>query len=86
MKEKQLGGAMIWSLALDDFTGTFCGQGKYPLLSAINRVLGGGSSSGGGSSGTTYTTAPTQGPTQGTTQAPTQATTQAPTSGTGGML
>lgn len=30
-----LGGIMFWSYDLDDFFGSFCGQGKYPLLSAL---------------------------------------------------
>merc|ERR1719259_1373054 len=30
---------MIWALDLDDFKGTFCGEGKYPLLNAIVNVL-----------------------------------------------
>ena len=30
-----LGGIMFWSYDLDDFFGRFCGQGKYPLLSAL---------------------------------------------------
>jgi chitinase len=33
-----LGGAMVWSLDTDDFLG-LCGDGKYPLLKAINDNL-----------------------------------------------
>ena len=27
---------MTWALPLDDFKGSFCNQGKYPLWSAVN--------------------------------------------------
>ncbi len=31
------GGWMFWALDLDDFSGSFCGQGVYPLLRTLNR-------------------------------------------------
>ncbi|GFN83689.1 hypothetical protein PoB_001019500 [Plakobranchus ocellatus] len=34
-----LGGIMFWSLDLDDFKGDYCGQGRYPLLTAINMTV-----------------------------------------------
>lgn len=37
--EKGLGGAMFWSLELDDFSGKFCGVGKYPLVRAVSNEL-----------------------------------------------
>lgn len=39
LKAKKLGGAMIWSLDFDDFNGTYCNQGKYPLVSFVKNQL-----------------------------------------------
>ncbi|XP_029287502.1 acidic mammalian chitinase-like [Cottoperca gobio] len=44
LKQSGFGGAMVWSLDLDDFSGTFCGQGKYPLINTIKSGLGTGAS------------------------------------------
>jgi len=40
IRDKQLAGAMVWSLDLDDFKEDLCGQGKYPLLRKIATILG----------------------------------------------
>lgn len=40
LKNRQLAGAMVWALDLDDFRGTFCGQNlTFPLTSAVKDVL-----------------------------------------------
>ncbi|XP_062997927.1 chitinase-3-like protein 1 [Elgaria multicarinata webbii] len=39
MKNNHLGGVMIWTIELDDFSGFFCKDGKYPLLSAVKQEL-----------------------------------------------
>ncbi|CAF0934317.1 unnamed protein product [Brachionus calyciflorus] len=30
---------MVWTIDFDDFKGTFCGQGDYPLMTILNEVL-----------------------------------------------
>jgi chitinase len=39
MKVNGLGGMMIWALDLDDFSGKFCGEGKYPLITTMSKAL-----------------------------------------------
>ncbi|XP_032898834.1 acidic mammalian chitinase-like [Amblyraja radiata] len=40
LKKNNFGGAMVWDLALDDFSGAFCHQGPYPLINSLHSGLG----------------------------------------------
>ncbi|KAM6456735.1 acidic mammalian chitinase-like [Liasis olivaceus] len=39
LKRKEYGGAMVWTLGMDDFSGTFCDQGINPLVNKLKGVL-----------------------------------------------
>ncbi|XP_023654002.1 acidic mammalian chitinase-like [Paramormyrops kingsleyae] len=39
LKENNFGGAFVWALDLDDFAGQFCGQGNYPLMNHLHKLL-----------------------------------------------
>ncbi|XP_078054039.1 acidic mammalian chitinase-like [Mustelus asterias] len=40
LKKNNFGGAMVWTLAMDDFSGSFCNEGPYPLINALHTELG----------------------------------------------
>ncbi|KAM3840533.1 acidic mammalian chitinase-like [Vipera latastei] len=39
LKRKGYGGAMVWTLGMDDFSGRFCGQGINPLVNKLKNSL-----------------------------------------------
>ncbi|TNN57064.1 Acidic mammalian chitinase [Liparis tanakae] len=39
LKKSSFGGAMVWTLDMDDYMGTFCNEGKYPLINVLKKGL-----------------------------------------------
>lgn len=40
MTKNNLGGAHVWTLDMDDFVGTFCSEGAYPLINHLRISMG----------------------------------------------
>ncbi|XP_060629025.2 acidic mammalian chitinase-like [Anolis sagrei] len=40
LKRERYGGAMVWTLGMDDFSGKMCGQGAYVLVKKLKGALG----------------------------------------------
>ncbi len=39
LQEHGFGGAFVWALDMDDFSGYFCDQGNYPLVNHLKKWL-----------------------------------------------
>ena len=39
VQDRGLGGGMVWALDLDDYTGTFCDAGKWPLMTQVKKYI-----------------------------------------------
>lgn len=39
VKSNYLGGLSVFSIEMDDFTGIFCMQGKFPLINSIRETF-----------------------------------------------
>lgn len=40
MTRNHLGGAHVWTLDMDDFSGYFCSDGAYPLINHLRTSMG----------------------------------------------
>ncbi|KAK0151878.1 Acidic mammalian chitinase [Merluccius polli] len=40
MNSRNLGGAHVWTLDMDDFSGSFCSEGRYPLVNHLRNAMG----------------------------------------------
>ncbi|XP_028849103.1 acidic mammalian chitinase-like isoform X2 [Denticeps clupeoides] len=40
LMKNNFAGAMVWTIDMDDYLGTFCNQGKYPLINVLHKAFG----------------------------------------------
>lgn len=81
--QNDFGGSIVWAVDLDDFDGTSCGSGRYPMIRAIHQCLVQGYNCAPGDGGTLPPTMITATPTATpTTTIPTTTTTSTSTTTT----